>query len=92
MIDVIAGHVTCMFDILVTALPQIRAGKVRALAVTSAKRSPFAPDIPTMAESGVAGYARRATIGGRRVRAGRHADGRGRSPERRDPEALDSPD
>ena len=45
-----------MFDILVTALPQIRAGKARALAVASAKRSPFAPDIPTMAESGVAGY------------------------------------
>jgi tripartite-type tricarboxylate transporter receptor subunit TctC len=57
MIDVIAGHITCMFDILVTALPQIRAGKVRALAVASAKRSPFAPDIPTMAESGVDGYA-----------------------------------
>ena len=57
MIDVISGHVTCMFDILVTALPQIRAGKVRALAVASAKRSPFAPDIPTMAESGVDGYA-----------------------------------
>jgi tripartite-type tricarboxylate transporter receptor subunit TctC len=56
MVDVIAGHVTCMFDILVTALPQIRAGKVRALAVASAKRSPFAPDIPTMAESGVEGY------------------------------------
>jgi tripartite-type tricarboxylate transporter receptor subunit TctC len=56
MIDVIAGHVTCMFDILVTALPQIRAGKVRALAVASAKRSPFASDIPTMAESGVDGY------------------------------------
>lgn len=56
MIDVIAGHVTCLFDILVTALPQIRAGKVRALAVASAKRSPFAPDIPTMAESGVDGY------------------------------------
>ncbi len=57
MIDVIAGHITCMFDILVTALPQIQAGKVRALAVTSAKRSPYAPDIPTMAESGVPGYA-----------------------------------
>jgi tripartite-type tricarboxylate transporter receptor subunit TctC len=57
MIDVISGHVTCMFDILVTALPQIRAGKVRALAVASARRSPFAPDIPTMAESGVDGYA-----------------------------------
>jgi tripartite-type tricarboxylate transporter receptor subunit TctC len=56
MIDVIAGHVTCMFDILVTALPQVQAGKVRALAVASAKRSPISPDIPTMAESGVDGY------------------------------------
>jgi tripartite-type tricarboxylate transporter receptor subunit TctC len=55
--DVIAGHITGMFDILVTVLPQIRAGKVRALALTSAKRSAYAPDIPTMSESGVPGYA-----------------------------------
>ncbi|HEY6820748.1 MAG TPA: tripartite tricarboxylate transporter substrate binding protein [Burkholderiales bacterium] len=54
--DVIAGNLTYMFDILVTALPQVHAGRVRALAVTSATRSPFAPDIPTMAESGVKGY------------------------------------
>ncbi len=54
--DVIAGNATCMFDILVTSLPQIRAGRVRALAVTSAKRSPYAPEIPTMRESGVEGY------------------------------------
>ena len=56
LVDVIAGNVTCMFDILVTSLPQIRAGKVRALAVTSATRSQYAPDIPTMHESGVEGY------------------------------------
>lgn len=54
--DVIAGNITYMFDILVTSLPQARAGRVRALAVTSATRSPFAPDIPTMAESGIQGY------------------------------------
>ncbi|MFL6573254.1 MAG: Bug family tripartite tricarboxylate transporter substrate binding protein [Burkholderiales bacterium] len=54
--DVIAGNITCMFDILVTSLPQARSGRVRALAVTSATRSPFAPDVPTMAESGVQGY------------------------------------
>ena len=54
--DVIAGNATCMFDILVTSLPQIRAGRVRALAVTSARRSPYAPDVPTMGESGVPGY------------------------------------
>ena len=56
LVDVIAGNATCMFDILVTSLPQIRAGKVRALAVTSAKRSHYAPDIPTMRESGIDGY------------------------------------
>ena len=56
LLDVMAGSATCMFDILVTSLPQIRAGKVRALAVTSAKRSPHAPDIPTMRESGIEGY------------------------------------
>ena len=54
--DVIAGNITYMFDILVTSLPQARAGRVRALAVTSATRSPFAPEIPTMAESGIQGY------------------------------------
>jgi tripartite-type tricarboxylate transporter receptor subunit TctC len=56
LVDVIAGNATCMFDILVTSLPQIRAGKVRALAVTSSKRSNYAPDIPTMRESGIEGY------------------------------------
>lgn len=56
LVDVIAGNATGMFDILVTSLPQIRAGKVRALAVTSSKRSSYAPDIPTMVEAGVAGY------------------------------------
>lgn len=56
LIDVMGGNVSCMFDILVTSLPQIRADKVRALAVTSAKRSPHAPDIPTMKEAGIEGY------------------------------------
>jgi tripartite-type tricarboxylate transporter receptor subunit TctC len=54
--DVMAGNVTFMFDILVTVLPQVQAGRVRALAVTSATRSPHAPDIPTMAESGIQGF------------------------------------
>jgi tripartite-type tricarboxylate transporter receptor subunit TctC len=54
--DVMAGNITYMFDILVTALPQHRNGRVRALAVTSATRSPFAPDIPTMDEAGIKGY------------------------------------
>jgi tripartite-type tricarboxylate transporter receptor subunit TctC len=55
--DVIAGNLTFMFDILVTSAPHIRAGRVKPLAVTSAKRSPFVPEIPTMAESGLTGYA-----------------------------------
>lgn len=54
--DVIGGSLTFMFDIFVTVLPQVQAGKVRALAVTSDKRSPHAPDIPTMAESGIQGF------------------------------------
>ncbi|MBK8063305.1 MAG: tripartite tricarboxylate transporter substrate binding protein [Betaproteobacteria bacterium] len=55
--DVIAGQLTFMFDIPNVILPQIRSGRVRALAVTSAQRSPYAPEIPTMAEAGLAGYA-----------------------------------
>jgi tripartite-type tricarboxylate transporter receptor subunit TctC len=55
--DVMAGNLTYMFDILVTSIPQLRAGRVRALAVTSQARSPHAPDIPTMAEAGIKGYA-----------------------------------
>jgi tripartite-type tricarboxylate transporter receptor subunit TctC len=56
MNDTIAGQITYMFDILNVAIPQSRSGRVRALAVTSSKRSPFAPDVPTMEEAGVPGY------------------------------------
>jgi tripartite-type tricarboxylate transporter receptor subunit TctC len=56
MTDVIAGNITGMFDVLITSIPQMRAGRVRALAVTSAKRSPYIPEVPTMDESGVRGY------------------------------------
>ena len=55
--DVLGGQITFMFDILNVAIPQSRGGRVRALAVTSSKRSPFAPDVPTMEEAGVPGYA-----------------------------------
>jgi tripartite-type tricarboxylate transporter receptor subunit TctC len=56
MTDVMAGNITFMFDVLITSIPQMRAGRVRALAVTSAKRSPYIPEVPTMDESGVPGY------------------------------------
>jgi tripartite-type tricarboxylate transporter receptor subunit TctC len=54
--DVLGGTVSFMFDVLVTVQPHIRAGRVRPLAVTSDTRSPHAPDIPTMRESGVKGF------------------------------------
>ena len=56
MQDVIGGQVPMMFDTSVVAGPFIESGKVRALAVTSAKRTPQLPNVPTMAESGVSGY------------------------------------
>jgi tripartite-type tricarboxylate transporter receptor subunit TctC len=56
MTDVIAGNLSFMFDVLITSIPQMRAGRVRALAVTSARRSPYVPEVPTMEESGVSGY------------------------------------
>ncbi|MBI3938216.1 MAG: tripartite tricarboxylate transporter substrate binding protein [Betaproteobacteria bacterium] len=54
--DLISGQVQLAFSSLPAALPQIKAGRVKAIAVTSAKRAGAAPDIPTIAESGVAGY------------------------------------
>ncbi len=54
--DLIGGQVHLMFDNMPSSLPHVKAGKLRALAVTSAKRSPAAPDLPTIAEAGVPGY------------------------------------
>ncbi|HZQ61772.1 MAG TPA: tripartite tricarboxylate transporter substrate-binding protein, partial [Casimicrobiaceae bacterium] len=54
--DVIGGHVPIMFDTITTALPHVKSGKLRALAVTSARRSPLAPDIPTMVEAGLPNF------------------------------------
>jgi tripartite-type tricarboxylate transporter receptor subunit TctC len=54
--DLVAGRVQMMFSNLLTAGPHARAGKLRGLAVSSAKRSPQAPELPTVAESGVPGY------------------------------------
>lgn len=56
MNDLIAGNITFMFDVLVTALPQIQAGRVKPLAITADQRSPFAPEIPSMPEAGVKGF------------------------------------
>jgi tripartite-type tricarboxylate transporter receptor subunit TctC len=55
--DVIGGQADLMFDTMLSAMPQVKTGKLRALAVTSAARSPAAPDLPTVAESGLPGYA-----------------------------------
>lgn len=55
--DLMTGRVTYMFDNLPSALPQARAGKVRALAQTCATRSPSAPDLPTMEEAGFPDFA-----------------------------------
>lgn len=52
MNDVVAGHIPMMFDTLTTIIPQVNSGNVRVLAVTSAKRSPALPDVPTIAEAG----------------------------------------
>jgi tripartite-type tricarboxylate transporter receptor subunit TctC len=56
LVDLIGGQVSVMFDQVSTSAPQIKAGKVRALAVTSLARSPLLPEVPTVDESGLAGY------------------------------------
>ncbi len=54
--DLLGGQVMLMFDNIPSALPHIKAGKLRALATTGSKRDPALPDLPTVAEAGVAGY------------------------------------
>lgn len=54
--DVIAGRVQLIFSTIAPALPHIRAGRLRALGVTTAKRAAVAPEVPTIAESGVKGF------------------------------------
>ena len=56
VIDLIAGNVSVFFSSIPVMLQHVKAGRLRALAVGSAKRSPAAPDIPTVAESGVPGF------------------------------------
>jgi len=54
--DLIGGQVQLMFDNIPSSLPQVRAGKLRALAVTGPKRSPVLPDLPTLSEAGLPGF------------------------------------
>lgn len=54
--ELIGGQVELMLPSLPGALPHVKAGKVRAIAMTAARRSPVLPDVPTIAESGIAGY------------------------------------
>jgi tripartite-type tricarboxylate transporter receptor subunit TctC len=54
--DVVTGQVELMFSPIAIAMPHVKAGKLRPLAVTAAKRWPALPDLPTIAESGVPGY------------------------------------
>jgi tripartite-type tricarboxylate transporter receptor subunit TctC len=54
--DLLGGQVQMTFDTVPVVLPQVRAGKLKALAVATPKRSPLAPEVPTMDEAGVAGF------------------------------------
>ena len=54
--DLMSGQVGIMFDTTLSAMPFVRAGKLKALGVTSPQRTPAAPDVPTIAESGLPGY------------------------------------
>lgn len=56
MTDLLGGSIQVMFENIPTALPYVESGKVRPLGVTSPKRSPLMPDVPTIAEAGVPGY------------------------------------
>ncbi len=54
--DLISGQVAILFDNIMTAQPHIKAGKVKALGISSPKRSPLVPDVPTVAEQGLPGF------------------------------------
>lgn len=56
MVDLLSGQLDVLFDAAITAVPQLSSGKVRAVAVSSSKRSALLPDVPTVSEAGVPGY------------------------------------
>jgi tripartite-type tricarboxylate transporter receptor subunit TctC len=62
-VDLMSGQVEIIFDPIASALPHVKAGKMRALAITTAKRSKLLPSLPTMAEAGLAGYESAAWFG-----------------------------
>jgi tripartite-type tricarboxylate transporter receptor subunit TctC len=63
MNDLVAGHIPFMFDNMPAVRPQVAGGKIRALAVAGAARSPLYPELPTMAEAGVSGFEASAWFG-----------------------------
>jgi tripartite-type tricarboxylate transporter receptor subunit TctC len=56
MVDLLGGNIHLIFATAASSIGHIKAGKIRALAVTTAKRSALVPDLPTIAESGLSGY------------------------------------
>ena len=56
MIDLVAGHVEIFVAVISTAVPQVKAGKARALAVTGSRRAAALPEVPTVAEAALKGY------------------------------------
>jgi tripartite-type tricarboxylate transporter receptor subunit TctC len=56
LLDLVAGRVQIMFSNMLTSMPHVRAGKLRAIGISSPTRSPQAPDLPTIAESGLPGF------------------------------------
>jgi tripartite-type tricarboxylate transporter receptor subunit TctC len=56
MTDLMAGRISMLADVLPAVMPQVRSGRVRALGITSSTRSPFYPELPTVAEQGYPGF------------------------------------